>query len=84
MATNDITGAKLITKVQSKAFDEGHDRIFGKKEKVTISLDRAEFEDWYGNIKRYQHAVWHEDEQRYTVFSTKEYAWQVWKASRGI
>mgnify|MGYP000052327508 CR=1 FL=1 len=31
MSKNDITGDKLVSKSQTKAFDEGFDRIWGKK-----------------------------------------------------
>ena len=34
MATkNDITGDALVTKVPSRSYDEGWERIFGKKKK---------------------------------------------------
>lgn len=36
MATkNDITGDALVTKVPSRSYDEGWERIFGKKSKET-------------------------------------------------
>lgn len=31
-ARNDITGAPIKTRANNKAYDEGWDRIFGKKE----------------------------------------------------
>lgn len=31
MSKNDITGDKLVSKVQSEKFSEGYDRIWGKK-----------------------------------------------------
>jgi len=34
MATkNDVTGDSLVTKIQSNMYDEGWERIFGKKKK---------------------------------------------------
>lgn len=33
MSTNDVTGDALRTRAPSKAYDDGYDRIFGKKEK---------------------------------------------------
>ena len=33
MSTNDITGARLVSKNNTKEYDEGYDRIFGKKNK---------------------------------------------------
>jgi hypothetical protein len=30
MSTNDITGARLISKANTKDYDEGYDRIFSK------------------------------------------------------
>jgi hypothetical protein len=33
MGTNEITGAKLQTKLPTKEYFEGWDRIFGKKDK---------------------------------------------------
>jgi hypothetical protein len=32
-AKNDITGDSILSKVSSKAFDEGYDRIWSKKKK---------------------------------------------------
>jgi len=31
MSTNDITGARLVTKPNTKEYEEGYDRIFSKK-----------------------------------------------------
>jgi hypothetical protein len=31
MSKNDITGDRLVTKTSTTAYDEGYDRIFGKK-----------------------------------------------------
>jgi hypothetical protein len=31
-SSNDITGARLVTKPNTKEYEEGYDRIFGKKE----------------------------------------------------
>lgn len=33
-AKNDITGDSILSKVSSKAFDEGYDRIWGNKNKI--------------------------------------------------
>lgn len=30
-SSNDITGARLISRENTKEYDEGYDRIFGKK-----------------------------------------------------
>ena len=32
MSKNDVTGDRIITKGPTKEFDEGFDRIFGKKD----------------------------------------------------
>jgi hypothetical protein len=34
-AKNDVTGADLVTKAATDLYREGHERIFGKKQKVT-------------------------------------------------
>ena len=31
MGTNDVTGARLVSKPTTPEYEEGHDRIFGKK-----------------------------------------------------
>lgn len=31
MSTNEITGARLVSKVPNEAYKEGYDRIFSKK-----------------------------------------------------
>lgn len=33
-STNDITGDRLVSKGNTKAYDDGYDRIFGNKDKV--------------------------------------------------
>lgn len=39
VAKNDITGDSIKTKASTKAYDDGYDRIFGKKEKkLTIDF----------------------------------------------
>ena len=43
-----------------------------------------EFEVWYASKKLCQACKWHPELNRYTVFSTKQFAWEVWNASRGI
>lgn len=35
-AINDITGDSIQTRTTSKEFEEGHERIFGKKEKSSV------------------------------------------------
>jgi hypothetical protein len=53
---------------------------------------RLEFEDWYSQQKRDQHASWHPAESlefdrnkypngRYTVMSQKQSNWEVWQAA---
>ena len=37
VAKNDITGDSIKTKVNSKAYSDNYDRIFGKKQKNTTS-----------------------------------------------
>lgn len=39
MARNDITGDKLISKTNSKAYDERYDLIFGKKKTPSVTDD---------------------------------------------
>jgi hypothetical protein len=36
MSKNNITGDKLMTKPQSKAYDKGYDLIFGNKNEIKI------------------------------------------------
>ena len=38
MSKNDITGDKLVSKVQSEKFSEGYDRIWGKPESVAFDV----------------------------------------------
>lgn len=38
VAVNDVTGAKLMTRVPSKEYQDGHDRIFGKKEEKIMKV----------------------------------------------
>lgn len=38
-AKNDITGDSLTTKASNKKYDEGWDRIFGKKKKEEKNVD---------------------------------------------
>ena len=42
MSKNDITGDNIVSRASTKAFDEGFERIFGKK--IMLS-------DTYGKIK---------------------------------
>ena len=40
MSKNEITGDALISKIgDKKAYDEGYDRIFGKKDKPQVYSD---------------------------------------------
>lgn len=45
---------------------------------------REEFEKWYKSAGLDAYASWHDKEQRYTLFSTKQLCWEVWQAARGI
>lgn len=63
MATrNDITGDNLTSKSPSKAYDDGWDRIFGKKKKELKPYSNdgnsaehvEERANWYGNYKHKQ------------------------------
>lgn len=39
------------------------------------------FEEWYSQQKYRPHAIWHEDEQRYTVMTEKQSMWEAWSAA---
>ena len=43
---NDITGDHIITKVSSKAYRSGYDRIFGKKKDEKSSEGSKGYYDW--------------------------------------
>jgi hypothetical protein len=43
-----------------------------------------EFEKWYATTKNDKTAVWKPELNRYTVMSTKQFAWEIWNAARGI
>lgn len=36
--TNDITGARLVSKANSKEFDDNYDKIFRKENKLEVKL----------------------------------------------
>ena len=38
MSKNDITGDKLVSKVQSEKFSEGYERIWGKPKSVAFDV----------------------------------------------
>ena len=38
MSKNDVTGDKLVSKVQSEKFSEGYDRIWGKPKSVAFDV----------------------------------------------
>lgn len=40
MSKNDITGDKLVSKVQSEKFSEGYDRIWGKPKPVAFDMPK--------------------------------------------
>lgn len=40
MSKNDITGDKLVSKVQSEKFSEGYDRIWGKPKSVAFDVQK--------------------------------------------
>jgi len=48
MATNDITGARLVSKPKTKDYDDGYDRIFGKK-KYTKEESESDDEAVFGD-----------------------------------
>ena len=51
-AKNDITGDALISKVNSKAFEDNFDRIFRKKQELDEVQDEPEYsEDWQSEIR---------------------------------
>lgn len=39
MSKNDITGDNLISKTNSKAYDDNYDAIFGKKKVPSVAVD---------------------------------------------
>lgn len=55
MGINDVTGDKLISKVNSKEFDENYEKIFGKKcikEGKEEAIKNAEkVKEWKYNFK---------------------------------
>lgn len=56
MATkNDITGDSLTSKGQSKAYDDGWDRIFGKKDDADLGLEGDTREAVHPAEVRYPH-----------------------------
>ena len=56
MATkNDITGDTLKSKGQSKAYDDGWDRIFGKKDDADLGLEGDTREAVHPAEVRYPH-----------------------------
>lgn len=50
MGKNDITGDNLTSKAPNKAYDDGWDRIFGKKKTKEAHAEEfnGERADWYG------------------------------------
>lgn len=50
MGKNDITGDNLTSKAPNKAYDDGWDRIFGKKKSKEAHAEEfnGERADWYG------------------------------------
>lgn len=65
-------------------FDNAHGmcELYENKFEDSINLKalRMQFENWYQTTKYDKNAKWHEDEQRYTVLSTKQQYWESWKA----
>lgn len=51
---------------------------------INTEQNRQEFETWYASKKLSQAAKWNPDLDRYTVFSTKQFAYEIWNAARGI
>ncbi len=43
-----------------------------------------EFEEWYSKTKYDKNAVWKPELNRYTVMSTKQFAWEIWNAAKGV
>ena len=42
VSKNDITGDSIQTKVNSDAYREGYERIFGNKKKVDVELPKVD------------------------------------------
>jgi hypothetical protein len=43
---NNITGDNLISKVNTKSYDDGWERIFGKKKKEKVECDLSYIDGW--------------------------------------
>lgn len=52
------------------------------KNTISLELSRIAFESWYATTKYDKHSQWHEDKQRFTVMTLKQYMWESWEASR--
>lgn len=52
------------------------------KNTISLELSRESFDVWYATTKYDPHSTWHEDKQRYTVMTLKQYLWEAWKASK--
>ena len=63
MSKNDITGDNLISKTNSKAYDDNYDAIFGKKDIANVADDIAQ------HIKNYK--VGHKQYTDEQLFSDK-------------
>ena len=62
MGKNDITGDNLTSKAPNKAYDNGWDRIFGKKKKDEPVEERA---NWYGEADKLDSEFAHPAYTRY-------------------
>jgi len=56
---NDITGDSILSKVSSKAFDEGYDRIWGNKKKnADTPSDGEQRLNHEGKLESYYGGSW--------------------------
>ena len=51
MSTNDITGDRLISKVNTEAYDKGYDSIFKKTKEEQIEADVDKLEEYLDKCK---------------------------------
>ena len=54
MSRNDITGDKLISKTNSKAYEDRYDLIFGKKDAPVDIVETNVADDIAQHIKNYE------------------------------
>lgn len=51
---------------------------------MSPELNHKEFEEYYDTTNFENYSVWKPELNRYTLFSMKQYAWEIWNAARGI